>query len=517
MLSQQILIVFMRYMLLMSLALLTLSGCASKNVYPTAPLEYQLAKPTDTPLANYLNALPQIDTQTGVYPLGDGVDAFVARLAFIESAKVSIDLQYYLFHDDETGKILTLYLYRAAQRGVRVRLLLDDMATKGKDSVLSKLVQHPNISVRIFNPDNERTFRTLSFVQNFSRLNHRMHNKSFTVDNLISVVGGRNIGDEYYSANEDVEFGDLDVLLVGEVVPEVSLQFDLYWNSSQVRPIEQLYPLEGEDSVQINRANEQFFADYETVVANHPYVYRLIKSTLLQDIVSHQIDWNWGDAELMYDPPNKLKNIDQPYLLNQLNTFFSETQDEILIISPYFVPTEAGVTALVNAVHSGIKVTVITNSLAATDVLAVHAGYMNYRQQLVEGGVTLYEVKASPTRNNKGKASQWRGSSRSSLHAKVFVIDNKSIFVGSFNFDPRSAWLNTEMGVVVEQPQFAQTFASVIKQSLTNKVYQVVIKDGDIQWLDLQTQQYITQEPDSSWWQRFMANTLSWLPIESQL
>lgn len=504
------------YCVLSCLAFLSLVGCASYYVYPTAPLEYQLPPPSDSPLALYLAKLPQIDHQTGVYPLGDGIDAFVARLALIESARVSIDLQYYLYHDDETGKLLTLYLYRAAERGVRVRLLLDDMATKGKDRVLAQLVQHPNISVRVFNPDLERQFRNLSFAKNFSRLNHRMHNKSFTVDNLVSIVGGRNIGDAYYSADDTVEFGDVDMLLIGQVIPEVSEQFDLYWNASQVQPIEQLLDKEAVQE-EITQALQRM-ADYELSVKDHPYLLRLIQSHLLTRMLDQQIAWFWSSTELFYDPPNKLNTaVNHTLLLDDLSTFFNRTHDEIIIISPYFVPTDAGTEALIDAVASGLKVTVITNSLAATDVLAVHSGYINYRERLIDGGVLIYEMKSSPERQKDNSQSQWQVSSRSSLHAKLFIIDRKMMFVGSFNFDPRSAWLNTEMGVIVEQQALTTLIAEDVLSQLNVKAYQVIKKEGQIQWLDLQHQTYLTTEPDSSWWQRFTANALSWLPVESQL
>ena len=504
------------YCILSCMAFLSLVGCASYHVYPTAPLEYQLPSPSDSPLALYLTKLPQINDQTGVYPLGDGVDAFVARLALIDAARVSIDLQYYLYHDDETGKLLTLYLYRAAERGVRVRLLLDDMATKGKDQQLFRLVQHPNISVRIFNPDLERQFRTLSFAQNFSRLNHRMHNKSFTVDGLVSIVGGRNIGDEYYSAHRSVEFGDLDMLLIGQVVPQVSKQFDLYWNASQVQPIEQLLQLDSNENT-LTGILQHFYTDKLTAKA-HPYLLRLKQSQLLVRIIEHQIEWFWSSAELIYDPPNKLNtSIDNTFLLDDLSTFFNRTDSELIIVSPYFVPTEAGSTALINAVKSGVKVIIVTNSLAATDVLAVHAGYINYRERLIDGGVIIYEVKSSPEQHNDKSHNKWQGSSRSSLHAKLFIIDRKMMFVGSFNFDPRSAWLNTEMGVIVEQPSISKLIAEDVLDKVNSKAYQVFKKEGQIQWRDLQDQTYFTAEPDSSWWQRFSATILSWLPLESQL
>ena len=495
---------------------LFVSVCLTHYVYLTAPLEYQLAKPDNTPLAQYLQQLPELETHNGIYPLHDGLDAFTSRLLMIDSASVSIDLQYYLYHDDETGKLLTLHLYNAAERGVRVRLLVDDMTTKGRDLGILNLAAHPNISIRIFNPADDRTFRNIAFLNNFSRLNHRMHNKSLTIDNLVSVVGGRNIGDEYYSANHNVEFGDFDVLMVGKVVEQVSEQFDLYWNSSQVRPIEQLFVRTSNqpaaDEIQ------QYFRDYHQSVLDHPYVLRLAQSQFLYQMLNHQLSWFWSDAELIYDMPNKLNQLDEPILLDDLNLFFQKTNDEMVMLSPYFVPTEKGADALIAAVKQGKKVTIITNSLAATDVLAVHAGYIHYRERLVKGGVTIYEMKAHPANDKtKAKKSTLAGSSRSSLHAKMIAIDKQHLFVGSFNFDPRSAWLNTEMGVIIENPELTQLIVESIDNSISKWAYLLEYKDDQLQWLDIQNQTYYQQEPQASWWQRFSAKSLSLLPIESQL
>ncbi|QIR15054.1 phospholipase D family protein [Shewanella aestuarii] len=498
------------------LLLVLVSGCSSHHVYPTAPLEYQLSKPDDTLLAQYLQQLPELETHNGIYPLYDGLDAFTSRLLMIGSASVSIDLQYYLYHDDETGKLLTLYLYNAAERGVRVRLLVDDMTTKGRDLSILNLAAHPNISIRIFNPANERTFRNLAFLNNFSRLNHRMHNKSLTIDNLVSVVGGRNIGDEYYSASHSVEFGDFDVVMIGEVVSKVSEQFDLYWNSSQVRPIEQLFS----SNTDILTASEiqQYFSDYHQSMLEHPYLIRLTQSEFLHQMLNDQLVWYWSDAELIYDLPNKLNQLDEPTLLDDLNLLFKKTNDEMVILSPYFVPTDKGTEALISAVKQGKKVTIITNSLAATDVLAVHAGYINYRERLVKAGVTIYEMKAFLHKDKaKTKKSMLTGSSRSSLHAKMVAIDKQHLFVGSFNFDPRSAWLNTEMGVIIDNSELTQSIVEGIDNSIAKWAYLLKYKDEQLQWWDIQQNIYYQQEPEANWWQRFSAKFLSFLPIESQL
>ncbi|WP_394129808.1 phospholipase D family protein [Shewanella maritima] len=499
--------------------IIVFSGCTSHYIYPNAPLEYKLPQPIGTPLADYyqqyFEQYPIAHQNTALYPLGDGIDAFIARLATVEMATEAVDVQYYIYRNDDTSKILTLFLMHAANRGVRVRLLLDDMGTSGLDSPLMSLSNHPNVSVRMFNPIKDRKKRVWSFLSDFGRVNHRMHNKSLTVDNMLSIVGGRNIGNEYFSADENVEFGDFDVLLMGPAVDEVSDQFDLYWNASQVKPIEQLVEAFDDLSwdVELNR-----LAEFQQIFEQSQYYTRLNESEFLKQLLNDKLHWYHVNANVIFDPPNKLSQIEQANIVDDLTSFFDTAASKVLIISPYFVPTQAGTDSIIAKVEQGIEVRVVTNSLAATDVLAVHSGYTQYRRQLVEAGVIVYELKANlASRYKKEKKISFKGSSRSSLHAKTFVVDDTASFVGSFNFDPRSAVLNTEMGVIIDDQPFTQLYLAEIDAKLNNKVYQVKVEQGRLVWLDLATGEKLTHEPDTSLWQRFMANLLSYLPIESQL
>ncbi|WP_144213897.1 phospholipase D family protein [Shewanella donghaensis] len=503
-----------------------LSGCANNAQFEPLTKEYKLSPPTDSSLAQYIDSQIQLQQQvspkvataynsqqqvTGVKTLADGVDAFVARLAMIEAATKSIDLQYYIYRNDETGKILSLFLYKAAERGVRVRILLDDLTTVNGDEGLLAIANHPNIDVRLFNPSFERHYRGMAFLWDFNRLNHRMHNKSLTIDNLVTVVGGRNIGAEYFSANEDVEFGDFDLLAIGAAVDQVSDQFDIYWNSEQVQSIEQLV-----DPNDVNfdlTSLKSKAVSFESTLATNDYVKRLENSPLLDRLKSKSLDWYWGEGLVVYDPPNKLEKPDGTVLLDDLSYFFEQAQDKLLIVSPYFVPGDNATNAFIDAVKQGKKITIITNSLAATDVLAVHAGYQQYRQKLIEGGVKIYEVKDDPS----VKKSSWKGSSRTSLHAKTFIIDEKAIFVGSFNFDPRSAFINTEMGLIFHNQQLAKSILKSLDDSGFNKAYEVVFKDGELVWLDHLHNKTIYAEPGAGFWRKFFADFLSLLPIESQL
>ncbi|WP_076542926.1 phospholipase D family protein [Shewanella sp. UCD-KL21] len=525
---------------------LTLIGCANRAEFKPLSQQYKLAPVTDSPLAQYIQSQLQQSslqyssfqhsqtssqsndaklTLTGVKPLTDGIDAFIARLAMIEGATESIDLQYYIYRNDETGKILSLFLYKAAQRGVRVRVLLDDLTTANGDDGLLAIATHPNISVRLFNPSYERQYRGVAFLWNFSRLNHRMHNKSLTIDNLVTVVGGRNIGAEYFSADENVDFGDFDLLAIGDAVDKVSTQFDTYWNSAQVNSIEQLVkaaePHQG-NSTKLEQDKVLAKLDarasmLEKSLMTDEYVTRLEKNTLLERLQNQALQWYWGEAQVVYDPPNKLeRNPNDSILLDDLSYFLEQAQYQLLIVSPYFVPGDVATNALINEVKRGKEVTIVTNSLAATDVLAVHAGYQQYRQKLIEGGVKIYEVKGN-AKSQKSKKTSWKGSSRTSLHAKTFIIDQQTLFVGSFNFDPRSALINTEMGLIIDNEMLAKEILAGLALSANDKAYEVVLKNGELVWLDHQHNKIIYAEPGTGFWRKFLADFLALLPIESQL
>ncbi|MGE6648139.1 phospholipase D family protein [Shewanella colwelliana] len=491
---------------------LTLLGCASPVADIDKQASYKIAAPQDSPLSRYLNAaLSAHPEQTGVYPLSNGIDAFIARLAIVDSATSSIDMQYYIYRDDDTGKLLMWHLIDAANRGVRVRILLDDLTTKTIDQALIVLASHPNIHIRLFNPSYQRTFRNIAMLTGFSRLNHRMHNKSLTADNRATIVGGRNIGNEYFSNNEDVDFGDFDLLTIGKAVDAVSEQFDTYWNAPMSIDVENLID---EINPQHVLQAEQYMLQQRALFADNEYMGRLELSQLLGDLQAQHLAWYWGEGRVVYDPPEKIIGENsQQWLLSDLGLFLAQAKEEALIVSPYFVPTKEGTDDLVAAAKSGLTITVVTNSLAATDVLAVHAGYQQYRQRLVEHGIALYEVKADP--NNRPSA--WKGSSRSSLHAKTFILDRKSVFVGSFNFDPRSAWINTELGIIFDNQEFASGLQQSIELSLLHTAYRVGIQGGELVWFDDKDDTVRYAEPDASFWRKFMADLLALLPIEAQL
>ena len=513
---------------------LALAGCASLPVDYPRQASYALTDTAGTRLALALSpVLARHASRSGAFPLESGLDAFVARIVLADAAERSLDLQYYIWHGDTSGKLLLDALLRAADRGVRVRLLLDDIGTAADDGGLLMLAAHPRIEVRLFNPLATRGARTLGLLAEFERTNRRMHNKSFTVDNQTSIVGGRNVGDEYFAAREDVEMRDFDVVAVGPVVPQVSAAFDLYWNSAVVFPIEAL----ARDTPDAQAA-AQARAALRTFVASQKdgaYAQALLKSPLAARLRGNALDYFWGGARMVFDDPQKIAaapSEQETHLQSKLRSEVAPPESELLVLSPYFVPGDAGVESLRRLRQRGVKVQIITNSLASTDVVSVHSGYQRYRKPLLEAGVELYELKPSAAQKQDAAAKRGdtahgvSGSSRAALHAKTFVADRATLFVGSMNLDPRSLFLNTEIGVILEMPAMARAFVQRLDADLRGSAYRLALAPGDaagsalrVEWIALEGGREVryTTDPGASLWRRLGAGLLSLLPIESQL
>jgi putative cardiolipin synthase len=476
-------------------------------------------------VAPYLRKHPG---KSGFWLLGDGLDAFAARVLLTEAADRTIDVQYYLYHDDITGRILTYRLLRAADRGVRVRLLLDDMATKGIDRPLATLDSHPNIEVRIVNPYASRGFRGLETLARFDAVTRRMHNKSFTVDNLMTVVGGRNIGDEYFGTHENVNFGDIDVLATGPAAAEVGKQFDLYWNSTLAYPIQFLAGMPGD----LGQLRSEL-KDYEETQRDSPYAQRVRDSDLVRELIAGTLDFQWGHALVFYDLPEKLTTDPEDRSTHMapkvLPTALGALKRDLLIFSPYFVPGKHGVMLLTDLEKRGVQVRVLTNSLASTDVGVVHAGYAKYRKPLLRGGVEIYEFKPDADTAKKGKFTKLARSSGASLHAKTSVYDNEALFVGSANLDPRSGKLNTELGILFQSEPLAKGLADWFDANKASIAYRVSLdrsrcdeegrcEDG-LRWTDQADGEEVVyvRDPQTGALMRFFVSLVSLLPIEGQL
>jgi putative cardiolipin synthase len=503
-----------------------LSGCASLPSNDARTESHALQDTASTFLGRQSHAELQAHPgQSAFRPLKSGVDALLARVVLAEAAQRSLDAQYYIWRDDLTGRIFADALLRAADRGVRVRVLLDDVGAQANDAVLSILDSHPNIEIRLFNPIASRSFRGLGMLSDFSRVNRRMHNKAFVADNQAAILGGRNIGDEYFEASSDVAFGDLDVLTAGPVVAEVSSAFDQFWNAPSSYPITTLLGRSA-DSEDLAKLRVDLAA-YIEANRDSPYVTRA-GSRLAEEAKAGRYDYYWGKATLLYDDPAKISRsseVTEGHLLPQFKEIDLQPRQQLLIVSPYFVPGEEGVSWLNGQVARGVRVTVLTNSLAATDVTAVHSGYQRYREALLEGGVALYELKpgAVPL-EKKDQETKGFGSSRASLHAKTFVFDHRAIFIGSLNLDPRSARLNTEIGVVCESAPMAEDIAGGLERNLDSiawRLERVVDASGSahIEWVEASAkgERRYDSDPEVGTMRRFSVWFLGLLPIESQL
>lgn len=453
---------------------------------------------------------------SGILPLQDALDAFAARALLARAAERTLDVQYYIWRNDMTGTLLFGELHAAAERGVRVRLLLDDNNTSELDAVLSALDRHPNIEVRLFNPFPIRRPRLLGYLTDFPRLNRRMHNKSFTADNQATIIGGRNIGDEYFGATQDVLFADLDVLAIGPVVADVSDSFDGYWASDSTYPLDRIAPASGAEAAATAIAGVAAVAGQPAAAQ---YVAATRERTLIRSLLDKTAPLIWAETQMISDDPAKgLGQADPGTLLPaRMRQVLGDPEWQLDLVSPYFVPTASGVRAFAELADGGVRINVLTNALEATDVPAVHAGYAKRRRDLLEAGLKLYEMRRHGGDRGKADLPGPLGSSGSSLHAKTFSVDRGRVFIGSFNFDPRSANLNTEMGFVIESPELATEIDEAFINLLPQNAYEVRLGDnGRLYWLEQRGGQTIRHdtEPGTTLWERALVALFSVLPIE---
>ncbi len=512
--------------LLLATVLSAVGGCASLPVDYERSVSHALQDTGQTRLGRSGRAVLQVHPGDSAFrPLANGVDALLARIHLAEAAERSLDMMYYKWNDDVAGRLLAAALLRAADRGVRVRVLLDDAGTAVNDNNLMALSGHSAMEFRLFNPTASRGTRVLELMTNFGRLNRRMHNKAFIADNQRAILGGRNIGDEYFEAHGDANFGDLDVATAGPVVAEVSKAFDLYWNSPMVYPIAALTgKRHATGSLDAVRAELAAFVESQR---DTPYV---AAARARADVVleGRGDDVFWGKGHLLYDEPSKIsrdRSDRAGTLLPQFSQLGLSLDRELTIVSPYFIPGDAGMEWLAGLVRRGLRVTVLTNSLATNDVAAVHAGYKRHREKLVEAGVRLYEMK--PEAFDVARASEKgrrKGGSRASLHAKTFFFDRRAMFIGSLNLDPRSIELNTEIGVVCESAPMTQAMLGRLEPLLDRIAWRVEREvDGfgnaHLVWLEARDKDVLrlASEPEVSGWQQFKVWLLGLLPIESQL
>ncbi|KPC52865.1 phospholipase D family protein [Amantichitinum ursilacus] len=525
------------------LAGVLLTACATRadiTQYPRPPSTY-LPTPAASALAQ--SVASQVSAhpgQSGFYLLVSGKEAFEARMALIQQAQKSLDLQYYAAMEDRTGHAIMDALVAAARRGVRVRLLLDDMNIKNPDNVVALAATEPNFEARVFNPvttgGRSALARASAMFSDFDHLERRMHNKSLIADNAFAILGGRNLADQYFGVNSDVNFRDLDILIAGALPDHASRSFDHYWNSKESYPVAAVANRPPSPEVlkawkanpQAAYAAEDPKGGKEAEKGALPIPDAASSNALLARASQQLI---WANAWLAVDNPNKV-DPDEPDTPSKpgkgLATMLDRAHKEFIIISAYFVPQDGGTAKLNEMSQHGVKVKVLTNSLASTDVAAVHAGYRHYRKALLASGVDIYEFK--PVGGEPSGAGFSKGSSRASLHTKAYVVDRKYLMIGSFNLDPRSVNLNTEQAVLINSPQLAGQVAALYdKATLPQYSYHVTLKpDADgktsaksaLVWTatdDKGQPKTWGSDPDAGFSRRFISRFVSWLPADGEL
>ena len=506
---------------------ISLGACASLPENTGRIESYAYQDTQETALSRTYELRSQGHTgESGFYYLANGLDAFVARAVLADVAERSIDTQYYMIHNDVVGSLFIDQLFKAAERGVRVRLLIDDIDQGGRDSGLAVIDAHPNIEVRIFNPFARNVGRTGQYITGFGKQTRRAHNKSFTVDNQVTILGGRNIGNEYFNADPELTFLDVDVLSNGPVAQEVSASFDLYWNHELSYPITTLaeeLPSEAEA-----RRRKQEFDAFVAEQHESAYMQHLRDSDLAKELAQGLPNISWGIGDVVADDPDKLieDTGDTKYrLIEQLRPYLEGVQKELIIFSPYFVPGKGGIAYFQTLRDRGVRVRILTNSLSSTDVSAVHAGYSRYRKALLRMGVELYELNKELSKEERKKMKQGGiGDSRASLHAKAFVLDRKWVFIGSLNLDPRSVVQNTEIGVVFQSPEIAEFMSDGFDSKIDQLAFRLELEGVDkgnekIVWHGLVDgkQQTLYKDPYTGFWERFGVGFMRMLPIESQI
>lgn len=520
-------------------ALLTLTALVSCQSLPTtahlpksqtltqkAQLKQQKSK-NPSILSGHLLDMQQQDkvNLSGYYPIATGTNAFAARKVLVDTATKTIDIQYYIWHNDEAGRMMIYDLWQAAERGVLVRLLLDDFNSSPKlDELLLAFAKHPNVAVRLSNPFTYRRFRAISFFTEPIRINRRMHNKSMTFDGQLSIIGGRNIGNEYLNNTKHNNFSDMDVLLIGDVVSDVGASFEDYWSSGTSYDIETIAK---PTSKTLPELINQTLLNSNDAINNqkkslNTYWHALKHSKIGKDLLNKQVPFRWATIEFLADDVDKLTNnadLDM-HLVSLLQSRLGRPIKNLSIISSYFVPTKKGVRLLRRLAKSGVKVRILTNSYDATDVGAVHIGYGHWRHDLLDAGVHLYELKSTATNTNADINKLWRNkqTTTTSLHAKAFAVDNEKVFIGSYNIDPRSANFNTELGVIIHDERLAgQLHNALDSQKILNQAYKVILtKQNTLEWHTLEHGKYTIHqnEPDMKLGHRAGVAILSLMPID---
>lgn len=493
------------------------AGCASLPDPGPRPVSEALPTPLDTSVGRMTMADAPNARHSGFRLVASGEEALGSLVTLADRAERTLDLQYYIVHPDGSSRAIFERVAAAAQRGVRVRLLIDDMNTAGYDDLLLLLDNVPNVEVRVYNPfpggRASILTRLMASLNDFARINHRMHNKMFVADNALALTGGRNLGDAYFLRSEESNFLDLDVLVAGPAVRQLSATFDRFWNSKHAYPIGALVrrpasagPADAATSpADVAAAPIEAPAQGRSAVDAVEVARPPERPMLADQIEQGKLPLVWAPATLIADGPAKIESEGDPEehetLADDVRKLVMLAQRDLVLISPYLVPGQRGVQTLKELRERGVRIRVLTNSLAATDATAVHIGYSRYREEMLKLGIEIHELRAHPSPARSGK---WGvvGSSAASLHVKALVIDGRLLLVGSMNLDPRSAYLNTEQMLAVRSRTLAEQTLRLYETAAEEACYRVDLDEqGRLRWQDDEGHIFDV-EPETSWWLR---------------
>jgi cardiolipin synthase C len=489
---------------LLAALLFLVSGCASLPRHVEKSRSEALSDPATTSLGRIVAAEEGANNLSGIRLLVSGEEALADLITLADHAERTLDIQYYIIHQDDSARILLHHVRLAADRGVRVRVLVDDLNTAGEDRRFMHLGERANVEVRVFNPfpgGRSATWtRLLASVNDIPRINHRMHNKLFVADNALAITGGRNIGDQYFTRDQYNNFIDLDVVAAGAIVPELSASFDAFWNSKYAYPIASVA-----SPVSAEPASPPLVDSGAVANANR----------LEGELDSGRVQLTWVPATVLADRPAKIASETAPNeevtIANSISALMRSARQELIVISPYFVPGTDGVAMMRELVEQGVHIRILTNSLASTDSPLVHNGYARYREDLLKLGVELSEVRPK-LGQKRDRFHPFRGSN-ASLHAKALVIDQKTVFIGSMNMDARSARTNSELGLVMRSAEIARQVTSLLDDISADGSYKLQLVDhsDQIEWSSGEpgSEKIWYSDPETTRLQRFSLKLLA--------
>jgi putative cardiolipin synthase len=533
---------------------LWITGCASLPSEVDRPVSTALANPAQTRLGALVAARAATAgtrNDSGFALVGDAELAFTSRMTLIKAAQKTLDIQYYAIFADDTTERMFDALREAAGRGVRIRILLDDFNTSGKNAQVLKLAFEKNFELRLFNPlpggRGSLALRILSNLKDAARIQRRMHNKIFVADNAVAVTGGRNLGETYFGQSKGTNFVDIDVLAAGRIARDLSASFDQYWNNPLAYPVQSLMTAEeieamkqpppGAKPANLNQEDPAALATatQAAIAESNASAASVASAAALPDSADLRLlTWTWAPSVMLADKPSKIAadadatEESQDTTVDGLLQLMSQANSNLLIVSPYFVPGDRMMKEFAELRQRGIRVRVLTNSLASNDAPAAHVGYARYRKALLDMGIELYEMRAEQegSFSSFGSSALSGGStggstsgSRASLHSKVVVIDDRLLVVGSMNLDLRSQLQNSEIAIIIRNRAISAEATRLIEPTLSTGAYHVELDNGQMVWRAPQGSQLKDSmvEPDASWGLKLMLKVIGPFAPEEML